>query len=93
MKYDLELDKVIKEIKKTKAKKVLLQLPDGLKPNATEIVSNLKKETNANIFLWLDSCWGACDFPTIKDIDLLIQFGHSSFGFEKIIEEVNKNDT
>ena len=35
--YDLELKRVASEIKKQKAKKVLIQLPDGLKPQATEI--------------------------------------------------------
>ncbi|MFH1592695.1 MAG: diphthamide synthesis protein [Candidatus Woesearchaeota archaeon] len=78
MEYNLELGKAVKEIKKTKAKNVLIQLPDGLKPKATEITKYLKKQTKANIFIWLQSCWGACDYPNIKNIDLLIQFGHAS---------------
>ena len=77
MKYDLDLDRAVEEIKNTKAKNVLVQLPDGLKPKATEIVSYLKEKTEANIFVWLQSCWGSCDYPDIKNIDLLIQFGHS----------------
>jgi len=78
IKYDLELDKAIAEIKKTNAKNVLIQLPDGLKPQATSIIDELKSKTEANIFIWLESCWGSCDYPDIKDIDLLIQFGHAS---------------
>lgn len=80
MEYDLELDKVIFEINNTKAKNVLIQLPDGLKSKATEIVDFLKKKTNANIFIWLGSCWGSCDYPEIKNIDLLVQFGHAPPG-------------
>ena len=38
MEYDLELNKVIKEIKRIKAKLVCIQMADGLKPKATEIV-------------------------------------------------------
>ena len=81
MQYNLELEKAIKEIKKSKARTVLLQLPDGLKPKATEIASFLEKNTKATIFIWLDSCYGSCDLPNVKDIDLLIHFGHSKWPF------------
>ena len=76
--YDLELDRVVNEINNLKVRSVLIQLPDGLKPKATEIVSYLQEKTNSNIFIWLGSCWGSCDYPEIKEIDLLIQFGHAS---------------
>lgn len=81
MGYDLELNKVVKEIKKQKAKLVCIQLPDGLKPKATEIAKELEKNTNAKILIWAGSCFGACDVPVeLKDkVDLLIQFGHSEW--------------
>ena len=79
MVYDLELNKAVKEIKKQKAKSVLIQLPDGLKPRAKEIADTLEKQTKAKIFIWLGSCYGACDYPNLKGIDLLIQWGHSEF--------------
>lgn len=82
--YDLQLDKIISKIKKQKAKIVLLQFPDGLKPYATSVVDYLKEQTNNKIefLIWLGSCFGACDTPTglekIKPkIDLVIQFGHN----------------
>jgi len=83
--YDLEIKKAIKEIKKQKAKKVLIQLPDGLKPYATEIVDEIHENTNAKCFIWIGSCYGACDIPPVKekDFDLLIQFGHSKWPFWK----------
>lgn len=83
-KYDLELDKVIENIKKQKPKLVLLQFPDGLKQYATEIVDYLEEKTKEVYFLiWLSSCYGACDFPVGLEnlkpkIDLTIQFGHNS---------------
>ncbi len=77
MEYDLELDKVVKEVKKIKAKTVCVQLPDGLKPKATEVVDFLRKNTKAEIFIWGGSCYGACDVPNVK-VDLLVQFGHNS---------------
>ena len=42
--YDLELDRVVNEINNLKVRSVLIQLPDGLKPKATEIVSYLQEK-------------------------------------------------
>jgi 2-(3-amino-3-carboxypropyl)histidine synthase len=81
--YDLELEKVILEIQKHKAKKVLIQLGEGLKPQAITIQEQLqsKLKDDCQIYFWLNSCYGKCDIPEIidsknNDFDLLIQFGH-----------------
>ena len=81
--YDLELENVVKNINGKKAKLVLLQFPDGLKPYATAVVDYLESKTKAEFLIWLGSCYGACDTPTglekIKPkIDLVIQFGHNA---------------
>lgn len=76
MEYDLELEKVVEQIKESKAKTVLIQLGDGLKPKGTEIIDFLEKKTDAQIFLWLDTCYGVCDVPDAK-VDLVVQFGHN----------------
>lgn len=78
MEYDLELERVKKEILKCKAKKVLIQMTDGLKPKATEITRELEK-TGAKIYVWASSCFGACDIPDVKGFDLLVHFGHSKW--------------
>ncbi len=79
MEYDLELERAIAEIAKINAKTVCIQLPDGLKPMATEIAKKLEEETNAKILIWADTCFGACDIPDLKNVDLLIQWGHSKW--------------
>ncbi|MBW3004605.1 diphthamide synthesis protein [Candidatus Woesearchaeota archaeon] len=82
MEYDLELEKAAEEIKKQKAKRVCVQLPDGLKPEAGKIAKELKEKTGAEIIIWLGSCYGACDIPKqVEDlkVDLLIQWGHSEW--------------
>jgi len=81
-KYDLEFERVINEIKESKAKLVLLQFPDGLKQYATVVVDYLEEKTKAEFLIWFGDCFGACDTPVglenIKPkIDLVIQFGHS----------------
>lgn len=77
--YNLELNKVIDQINKENAKLVCIQLPDGLKPKAKEIVDKLEQNTEAKIITWLSTCYGACDIPDIKGFDLLVQFGHSEW--------------
>ena len=81
-KYDLELDRVVKTIKESKARLVLLQFPDGLKPWTTAVVDFLREKTNAEFLIYFGACFGACDYPVdlehIKPkIDLIIQFGHN----------------
>lgn len=78
MQYNLELEKAAKEIKAAKAKTVCIQLPDGLKPRANEIVDYLEEHTDAQILIHAGSCFGACDTPNVN-ADLLIQWGHSKW--------------
>jgi len=80
----LDLEKAVKVIVKEKAQKVLLQFPDGLKVKATEIADYLEENTKCKCAIWAGSCYGACDIPDVKEFDLLLQFGHNKFGFEKI---------
>lgn len=75
--YDYELEKVVDRINKSRARKVLVQLPDGLKIDATDIVDEIEKNTKAEIFIWAGTCFGACDIPDVKGFDLLVQFGHT----------------
>lgn len=86
MEYNLEIERVVKEIRKLRKKKpiVLLQFPDGLKPQATRVADELESKTGATCLIWMDSCFGACDTPVLpakleKKIDLLVSFGHSEW--------------
>ncbi|MCK4650452.1 diphthamide synthesis protein [Candidatus Pacearchaeota archaeon] len=74
--YNLELNEIVRTIKESNPKKVLIQVPDGLKPYATCIVGYLEEKTNANFVIWPGACFGACDLPE-SDADLVIQFGHA----------------
>ena len=86
--YDLEIEKIVKTIRKEKAKRVLLQFPDGLKRWATAVAEELKKQTKnkVEIFIWMNTCFGACDVPLEVEnlgVDLIVQFGHSDWNFTK----------
>jgi 2-(3-amino-3-carboxypropyl)histidine synthase len=80
--------KIIFLLKKHKPKRVLLNLPDGLKPYSKNIIDEVNKKFTNNIefVIWSGTCFGACDIPNgiekIK-IDLLIQLGHNEFNHTK----------
>lgn len=83
MEYDLEIDKVIAEIIKARAKIVLLQFPDGLKMQAVDTAKEIEAKTKATVIIWYGSCFGACDTPVLpqkieNQIDLFVQFGHNN---------------
>jgi len=85
-KFELEIPKIIKNIKKRRAKRILLQFPEGLKPYSTVIADEIERKTNAKCFIWLGSCYGGCDIPLgMKEmgIDLIVQFGHSPWNHKK----------
>jgi 2-(3-amino-3-carboxypropyl)histidine synthase len=82
--YELELDRVAAEIVSRGASRVLLQLPDGMRPFAFQIAEYIRKTTSAEVVISGDSCYGACDLASRQavelNVDLLIHYGHSSFG-------------
>jgi len=87
MNYNIELEKAIEKITQSKAKKVLIQLPDGLKPKAKEIVDKIEEETNCQPIVWAGSCFGACDIPYDVEklgVDLIITWGHSIWNKKEI---------
>lgn len=84
-KYDIKVNEIVKKIKEEKVKNVLLQFPEGLKPYSIVLVDEIRSKTkNVNVMIWFDSCFGACDIPIETErlgIDLIIQFGHTSWGY------------
>ncbi|MCD6434292.1 MAG: diphthamide synthesis protein, partial [Candidatus Diapherotrites archaeon] len=75
--------KIIKIVKREKAKIVAIQIPEGLKTSAAEIVNSVEKNTKARVLLFVDPCYGACDVRDEEakraNCDLLIHVGHRPF--------------
>ena len=87
-KYDFEIDKIVEKIKKEKARKILLQFPDGLKQKSISILEELEAKTGKEFLIWQGSCFGACDLPPIKEleglgVDIVVQFGHAPWNYNK----------
>ncbi|MFW5746268.1 MAG: diphthamide synthesis protein [Nanoarchaeota archaeon] len=83
MHYDIDMETISKKIDATNPEKVCIQLPDGLKPEAESIITQLRTEyPRCQFFIWGGSNFGACDTPArleTIDIDLLISFGHTEW--------------
>ena len=74
--FKLELERVIEEVKANDAKRVLVQLPDGLKPRANEVVDAIE-ELGVEVVILFGGCYGACDLPLGMEslkIDLVVAF-------------------
>jgi len=78
--FDFEEERIKQEIAKLGAKRVLLQLPEGLKPDAPRLARLIEK-AGALPIVSADPCYGACDLATSMaedlDADLLIHYGHA----------------
>jgi 2-(3-amino-3-carboxypropyl)histidine synthase len=78
--FDLEEERLAKEIRNHKAKRVLIQLPEGLKPFAPRIAATVES-TGAQAFISADPCYGACDLAVYEaqalQAELIIHYGHT----------------
>lgn len=78
--FDFEEERIKQEITKLEAKRVLIQLPEGLKPEGPRLARVVEK-TGALPIVSADPCYGACDLPTAEaeslGADLIIHYGHA----------------
>lgn len=80
--YHIDYEKIIATITAQGAKRVMVQLPDGLKSRALEIQQKLEVATQAEILFWSGTNFGACDLPVGLEklgVDLLIHVGHTEW--------------
>lgn len=78
--FDFEEERVKREILRLDAKRVLIQLPDGLKPEAFRLAKIVEKLGVLPI-VSADPCYGACDVASTEALalgaDLVVHYGHS----------------
>jgi 2-(3-amino-3-carboxypropyl)histidine synthase len=88
--HDFELDELAERIAKGDHRLVALQVPEGLKIQALEIIDEIESRTDANVILSGDPCYGACDLVHNKmgsmGIDLVAHMGHSQMNIDSGIE-------
>jgi 2-(3-amino-3-carboxypropyl)histidine synthase len=78
--FDFEEERIKQEITRLSAKRVLLQMPEGLKPEAPRL-AKLVEKAGALPIISADPCYGACDIAASEaeslDVDLIVHFGHA----------------
>jgi len=81
--YDLEEDRLVAEITGRGARRLLIQLPDGLKNEGPRLASLIRDKTGAEVFVSASPAWGACDLSLDAaarlKADLLVHYGHNEF--------------
>lgn len=90
--FELKQEQILNEVRKRGAKRVLLQMPEGLKPLGFKLAKFVEKETGAEVFVSGDPCYGACDLAIYSrkriEADLLVHVGHAEIPGEFLKEEV-----
>ena len=85
-KHDFELDELIERIKSNDNRLVALQVPEGLKMQALDMMDAIEEETTAKIILAADPCYGACDLVHDKmqrmGVELVAHMGHSQMNID-----------
>jgi 2-(3-amino-3-carboxypropyl)histidine synthase len=87
--YEIRLDYAVEAVRRTGARRVIVKMPDGLKPYGWAIVKCLEATLNndVEVYLHMDSTFGACDLhygqleASIKP-DVIVHIGHSPYPAE-----------
>lgn len=72
------IDDALNELRRMGARRIMLQIPDGLKPEVFRIFSRFSKEFD--VVVSGEPFYGACDLGNLsgeRSIDCVVQFGHS----------------
>tara|TARA_Y100000310_G_C20672281_1_gene810946 strand:+ start:101 stop:1087 length:987 start_codon:yes stop_codon:yes gene_type:complete len=81
--YTFEEEKLIKELNEKKPKRVLLQLPEGLKKEGLRIATLIQEKTDSEVILSGEPLWGACDVAINEakslGCDMIVIYGHAQF--------------
>jgi 2-(3-amino-3-carboxypropyl)histidine synthase len=82
---------MVAKLRKLGARKVLVQIPEGLKMQASRI-SSLLERNGMEALISVEPCFGACDLLDIEakqlGCDALLHIGHSDFGLEAVLPVV-----
>ena len=82
MVLNFENEKLIKELKGMKPKRALVQLPEGVKQNAFDILK-IFQDLNIEVVFSGETCWGGCSVGVeeAKSVgaNVIVHFGHSEF--------------
>ena len=78
--YELDEDALVREVRRRGARRVVIQLPEGLKRFGPHLAS-VVESAGAVAMVLVDPCYGACGVALQEavelDADLIVHYGHS----------------
>lgn len=84
--HDFQLEELIERIQKNDNRLVALQVPEGLKMQALEMMDEIETGSGAKVVLAADPCYGACDLVHDKmkmmGVELVAHMGHSQMNID-----------
>lgn len=84
----LDTRTIMGKIRKHKAKRIFIQVPEGLKISVLEFAKDLESK-GLKAFISVDPCYGACDLmdheAKLLGCDLILHIGHTNFGLNSKI--------
>ena len=84
--HDFQLEELIERIQKNDNRLVALQVPEGLKMQALEMMDEIESGSGAKVVLAADPCYGACDLVHDKmkmmGVELVAHMGHSQMNID-----------
>ena len=78
VKRKLDLESILVELKERNARRIGIQLPDGLKYRCKNIAEFFESK-GFEVIISGSACYGACDIDLnlLKDVDVLLHFAHT----------------
>ncbi|SVC85766.1 uncharacterized protein METZ01_LOCUS338620, partial [marine metagenome] len=84
--HDFELEDLVERIRANDNRLVALQVPEGLKMQALEMMDSIEDVSGAKVILAADPCYGACDLVHDKmrmmGVELVAHMGHSQMNID-----------
>ena len=84
--HDFELEELMERIRTNDHRLIALQVPEGLKMQALEMMDTIETDTSAQVVLAADPCYGACDLVHDKmqlmGVELVAHMGHSQMNID-----------
>ena len=84
--HDFQLTELMERIQANDNRLIALQVPEGLKMQALEMMDSIETETSAKVILAADPCYGACglvhDKMQMMGVELVAHMGHSQMNID-----------
>jgi len=81
--FELEEEKLLRNLTKIRPKLILIQLPEGLKKEGFALAQLIENRTNIDVVVSADPCYGGCDVATdeasLLGAELVVHYGHTPF--------------